>query len=95
MEAKFKEEEKKNETPIDPNFNNSYRKEWLQVIRDEKDFPYDLYMTKVDVNFGNVSKYVFYKMQIVHDKNTNTFILFTRYGGIGQDGQYQHTPFST
>jgi hypothetical protein len=29
MEAKFKEEEKKNETPIDPNFNNSYRKEWL------------------------------------------------------------------
>lgn len=34
-------------------------------------------------------------MQIIFDKNSGVFILFTRWGYIGAPGQMQHTPFPT
>lgn len=34
-------------------------------------------------------------MQIILDKNSGVFILFTRWGRIGTTGQMQHTPFPT
>lgn len=36
-------------------------------------------MTKVDLGAG-YSKYVFYVMQIIHDKNSDVYILYTRWG---------------
>lgn len=50
-------------------------------------------MTKVDVKQGFWGENVFYKMQVLHQINRDVYILFTRYGRIGDMGQYQQTPF--
>lgn len=65
------------------------------MILDENNEPYNLLMTKVDLGYGGYAKYVFYIMQIILDKNSGVFILFTRWGRIGSTGQMQHTPFPT
>mmetsp|Transcript_3384 Transcript_3384/g.2937 ORF Transcript_3384/g.2937 Transcript_3384/m.2937 type:complete len:138 (+) Transcript_3384:1788-2201(+) len=51
-------------------------------------------MTKVDVKKGSYGEYLFYRMQVLHDFNQDVYILFTRWGRIGEDGSYQNTPFS-
>lgn len=38
---------------------------------------------------------VFYKMQILLEKVRKVYILYTRWGRIGSDGQNQQTPFAT
>jgi len=43
-------------------------------------------MTKVDVSSGGWCQYVFYRMQVIHEKNRDVFILFTRWGRIGESG---------
>lgn len=43
-------------------------------------------MTKVDLGSGGYPKYVFYIMQIIFDKNSGVFILFTRWGHISTVG---------
>ncbi|CAD8139697.1 unnamed protein product [Paramecium pentaurelia] len=50
-------------------------------------------LSKVDIVNRNFHKNVFYKMQILFDKNRNNYILFTKWGQIGEDGQFQMTPF--
>jgi len=67
----------------------------LEVLYDDLLGPYDLLMTKVDIKAGFYSEYVFYKMQILYDKNRDVYILFNRWGRIGTQGQFQQTPFST
>ncbi|KAH9523062.1 hypothetical protein Btru_065649 [Bulinus truncatus] len=57
--------------------------------------PYDVTLSKVDVTQGVWGMYNFYKMQIIHQTAKNIYILFTRWGRIGDRGQYQHTPFQT
>ena len=83
------EEEK--EKP-DPNAGVS---DQLEVVYDEKLGPYSLTMTKVDVKVGGYGEYLFYVMQVLHEKNRNCYILFTRWGRIGETGAYQQTPFGT
>ena len=56
--------------------------------------PYDCYMVKVDISMGYYSGNTFYKMQILREKVRDVYILFTRWGRVGTDGQYQQTPFS-
>ncbi|GIY18397.1 poly polymerase tankyrase [Caerostris darwini] len=65
------------------------------VMDTEKDVPYDIVMTVVDLNYGAYGIYNFYKMQIIKHKNKDLFILFTCWGRVGDTGQYQKTPFST
>jgi len=48
--------------------------------------PYTLLMTKVDVKNGYYSENVFYRMQVIHERNRNVYILFTRWGRIGTVG---------
>jgi ankyrin repeat protein/predicted DNA-binding WGR domain protein len=55
---------------------------------------FDLLMTKVDLGFGPYSNYVFYRMQLLHDTNRDVFVLYTRWGRIGEVGASQRTPFS-
>lgn len=55
--------------------------------------PYDVLMTKVDVSLGEWGQNVFYKMQVLHQTVRDVYILFTRWGRIGDVGQYQQTPF--
>lgn len=56
---------------------------------------YDAIMTKVDVAYGAMGLNLFYKLQVLHDTIRGVWVLWTRYGGIGQEGQFQATPFST
>ena len=65
-----------------------------EVLYDDKLGPYDLYMTKVDVEKGPYGGYVFYKMQILHSKLRDVYELLTRYGRIGDPGQVQKTAMS-
>lgn len=55
--------------------------------------PWDAYLTKVDLKNGIYGDYVFYKMQMVYDSNRDLYVVFTRYGRIGEDGMHQRTPF--
>lgn len=62
---------------------------YYQVVDD-----FDLLMTKVDLSHGPYSAYVFYRMQLLEDTNRNVYVLFTRWGRIGETGAFQRTPFA-
>lgn len=65
------------------------------VIDSDKNEPYDVRLTRIDVSYGIHGLYNFYRMQIIkHKSKSNLYFLFTRWGRIGDDGQYQLTPFS-
>ena len=51
-------------------------------------------MTKVDLKNGIYGDYLFYKMQLLHDSNKDLYVVFTRYGRIGEEGMNQRTPFA-
>jgi predicted DNA-binding WGR domain protein len=87
--------EEKAKKLIDVNVSSQYNRKSLALLRDDTDAEdfYDLYMTKVDIQFGGYSKNVFYKMQILYDQISKIYILFTRWGRIPSSGQFQHTPF--
>ncbi|CAG9315884.1 unnamed protein product [Blepharisma stoltei] len=63
--------------------------DYYEVVDD-----YDLYMTKVDLQYGPYSQYLFYRMQLLHDTNRDNYIIFTRWGRIGEVGAFQRTPFA-
>lgn len=55
---------------------------------------YSCCLTKVDISYGFFGLYNFYKMQLVkQDRGKELVILFTRWGRVGDEGQYQRTPF--
>lgn len=65
-----------------------------EVVMDESQkIPYDVTLSKVDVTMGTWGMYNFYKMQVVYQKAQDMYVLFTRWGRIGDKGQFQHTPF--
>jgi len=65
------------------------------VARGADGGPLDLVMTKVDLTRGPCPLNVFYRMQVLHERNQNNFFLFTRWGMIGTRGQFQSTPFES
>ena len=65
-----------------------------EVVYDEED-AFDAFMVKVDISKGFYSGNTFYKMQILREKVRDIYVLFTKWGRVGDDGQYQQTPFST
>lgn len=56
---------------------------------------FDALMVRVDLAYGPFSAYLFYRMQLLRDRNRDVYVLFTRWGRIGETGAYQRTPFST
>jgi len=92
--AKAREEkEKKDKDLIPPDWTGGFPAHY-KVFIDETYGPMDAYMTKVDLKNGIYGDYLFYKMQILHDSNKDLYIVFTRYGRIGEDGMNQWTPFA-
>jgi ankyrin repeat protein/predicted DNA-binding WGR domain protein len=59
--------------------------------RDNK--PYDVKLIKVDIKRGHYSANVYYQMQIVREEVRKIHVLFTNWGRVGTEGQYQQTPF--
>mmetsp|Transcript_64090 Transcript_64090/g.133635 ORF Transcript_64090/g.133635 Transcript_64090/m.133635 type:complete len:2350 (+) Transcript_64090:1066-8115(+) len=66
--------------------------EGAYVLQDGEEW-FDVVLTKVDVLHGPFGKYVFYKMQVVHDPVQKVYILLTNWGRIGEQGKFQQTPF--
>jgi len=66
-----------------------------EVVFDTKLGAYDLYMTKVDIQAGQYGGNKFYRMQVVRQTNRDVYVLFNRWGRIGDSGQCQHTPQPT
>ena len=79
----LKSKEDEHRVPVDATgkFEKSYK-----VFYDENDKPWDVYLTKVDLKNGIYGDYVFYKMQLLHDSNRDLYIVFTRWGRIGEPG---------
>ncbi|XP_067682285.1 poly [ADP-ribose] polymerase tankyrase-like [Haliotis asinina] len=78
-------------TPVDAHCLN---RDTSEVAEDTKQhIPYDVLLSKVDVSYGYYGMYNFYKMQLVYQKGKDMYLLFTRWGRIGDEGQFQHTPF--
>lgn len=73
------------------NFEKSYRV-WYE---DGNKKPWDCYMTKVDLKNGLYGDYVFYHMQLLEDTNRDLFVVFTRWGRIGEAGMNQRAPFGS
>lgn len=63
-----------------------------EVVYDAELGPYDLYMTKVDINRGYWGGNVFYKLQVLHHKIRDYYSVLNKYGRIGEPGQTQNTP---
>ncbi|KAJ3172436.1 hypothetical protein HDU88_005760 [Geranomyces variabilis] len=63
------------------------------LFEDSTDTPYDVLMNKCDVDKGYYGSNLFYKMQIAHNLVADNYILLTRFGGVGEDGMHQRTPF--
>ena len=82
--------EKADRTPVDQDAHNVRN---LEVVYDDVLGPYSLYMTKVDIGKGGYGEYLFYRMQVLHDKNRDNYILFTKWGRIGDRGMHQETPY--
>ncbi|OQS00994.1 Poly(ADPribose) polymerase catalytic domain containing protein [Achlya hypogyna] len=64
------------------------------TIHVEDGVAYAILMTKVDVQSGQHGVNVFYRMQVAYNSVQDVYVLFTNWGRIGEDGKYQHTPFS-
>ena len=75
---------------VDPIGNNS---EPLEVIYGSDDEPYDAYTTKVDLRNGLYGEYLFYRMQLIRNTNRDVYMVYTRWGRIGENGMFQKTPF--
>ncbi len=67
----------------------------LVLMDEDQDIPYDVTMTKVDVKSGPYGMNNFYIMQIIHQTGKDMILLFTKWGRIGDVGQYQKTPFNS
>jgi poly [ADP-ribose] polymerase/centrosomal protein CEP128 len=52
-------------------------------------------LIKIDIKASYYGINVFYIMQLLFDKAKQIYILWTRWGRIGDFGQYQRTPFPT
>lgn len=84
-----KDAEEKELVPVDRtgSFERSYK------VFCEGTKPWDCYLTKVDLKNGIYGDYVFYKMQLLYDSVRDLYVVFTRWGRIGEDGMNQRTPF--
>jgi len=56
---------------------------------------YDTLLQKTEIEYGTSGVNNFYKMQIVWNRQQEIYVLFTRFGRVGETGQYQNTPFPT
>ena len=63
------------------------------VYEDPEKGHFDCHLTRVDIGREEKDDYLFYKMQIVHDKGRDLWMLFTRWGRIGEEGAFQKTPY--
>lgn len=83
------------EPPVERSFQRPSSVSRVEVARGKDAKPLDLVMTKVDLKRGPSPQNVFYRMQVVHESNQDNYFLFTQWGCIGSQGQFQTSPFQS
>ncbi|CDW80451.1 nad(+) adp-ribosyltransferase-3 [Stylonychia lemnae] len=76
--------------------NNSYDLiDEVSEMQDTHEIVYDMnvQLMKVDLQVGLNGLLRFYNMQLLKEKVNDRFVLWTRWGRINEQGQYQRTPF--
>ncbi|CAI7732060.1 unnamed protein product [Closterium sp. NIES-53] len=56
---------------------------------------YSVLMTRTDVEYGRYGFHNFYKMQVLHSTAQDLYILFNRWGRVGDEGEHQQTPMGS
>eukprot|EP00998_Keelungia_sp_KM082_P006754 NODE_298_length_2123_cov_61.114729_g292_i0.p1 GENE.NODE_298_length_2123_cov_61.114729_g292_i0~~NODE_298_length_2123_cov_61.114729_g292_i0.p1 ORF type:complete len:683 (-),score=221.16 NODE_298_length_2123_cov_61.114729_g292_i0:75-1937(-) len=67
----------------------------MDIDADEEPPFYDVTMVKADVSDGSYGQNMFYRLQVLLQPHSPIVLVWTRWGRIGQEGQYQRTPFPT
>ncbi|KAJ3055438.1 hypothetical protein HK097_010471 [Rhizophlyctis rosea] len=95
--AQLDEEDKLESVPVDPLMKlGADVANVVRVVHDDgEEEVYDLLMTRTDVDKGMWGVNLQYKMQVVHNRIQDLYILWTRWGAVGEDGMFQKTPYST
>ena len=71
------------------------RTEQLCKVYQDASGYYDTLMVKVDIKKYYYGLNNFYVVQILRDSAKDLYIVWTRWGRIGSQGQFQRTPFKT
>ncbi|KAJ3037243.1 hypothetical protein HDV00_001875 [Rhizophlyctis rosea] len=91
------EEDKLKAVPVDPNI--GWKSDVANVLRetneDGEEDVYDMLMTKTDVEKGMYGVNMFYKFQVVYHRLQELYVLWTRWGAVGEIGMFQKTPYNT
>ena len=93
IDQKDNESDEDDEFKLKPDKNGNF--EHCEVVLDDvSGRHFDVMMSKVDVkkHFYGIAN--FYIIQVLYDKVKNIFILWTRWGRLGDVGQFQRTPFN-
>eukprot|EP00760_Papus_ankaliazontas_P029092 PhM_4_TR4136/c0_g1_i1/m.69882 len=77
---------------VDPVYHKMHSNATVDVAQVHEE--YDAVLTKVDISYGEWGMNVFYRLQLVYDTMRQVYVLWTRWGRVGEDGQYQATPFA-
>lgn len=56
---------------------------------------YDVTLSRIDAGYGHHGQHMFYRMSALHNHVQGLYVLWTRWGSVGEDGQYQRTPYRT
>ncbi|KAI9309588.1 ankyrin repeat-containing domain protein [Cunninghamella echinulata] len=57
--------------------------------------PYDIMIMKVEVYSNSYSSNMFYKLSVIYNKLLDLYVLWTRWGAMGDEGMHQKTPYLT
>ena len=71
-----------------------YQSQFFELYKENKDY-WDASLTKVNLKNGIYGEYMFYFIQLIHDKGKNMYIVTTQFGRIGEEGANQRSPFNT
>ncbi|XP_022096421.1 poly [ADP-ribose] polymerase 1-like [Acanthaster planci] len=91
--TKGRKQEAESGAKVDPL--SKFKEGGVVLMDEELGVPFNATLTRVDVRHGTYGMNNFYKMQIIHQTGKDMILLFTRWGRIGEEGQYQRTPFSS
>lgn len=90
------DEQSDDENRVDPDdLMIENRNDNFKVLFDaEQQIHFSCCLTKVDISYGVYGMYNFYKMQLLkQERGKELIVLFTRWGRVGDEGQFQRTPF--
>ncbi|KAI8068747.1 ankyrin repeat-containing domain protein [Gongronella butleri] len=84
----------KDDDKIEIDHYSGLQKTGVLVMDDELKRPFDIMLMRVDVSiYGYNSTSLFYKLSVIYDKLLEVYVLWTRWGELGQEGMHQKTPY--